>query len=63
MPLKFEIREVLRKLERAGLENMLPVWDDGRMIVEEGHIEGRIWKWGTRPNQNHERWNSPLKSC
>ena len=35
---KFEIREVLRKLERAGLENMLPVWDDGRMIVEEGHI-------------------------
>ena len=35
---KFEIREILRKLERAGLENMLPVWDDGRMIVEEGHI-------------------------
>ena len=38
VPPKFEIREVLRKLERAGLENMLPVWDDGRMIVEEGHI-------------------------
>ena len=38
LPSKFEIREVLRKLERAGLENMLPVWDDGRMIVEEGHI-------------------------
>ena len=38
LPPKFEIREVLRKLERAGLENMLPVWDDGRMIVEEGHI-------------------------
>ena len=35
---KFEIREILRKLERAGLENMLAVWDDGRMIVEEGHI-------------------------
>ena len=38
LPPKFEIREVLRKLERAGLENLLPVWDDGRMIVEEGHI-------------------------
>ena len=38
MPPKFKIRKVLRKLERAGLEHMLPVWDDGRMIVEEGHI-------------------------
>ena len=38
MPPKFEVREVLRTIERAGLENMLPVWDDGRMIVEEGHI-------------------------
>ena len=38
LPPKFEIRVVLRKLERASLENMLPVWDDGRMIVEEGHI-------------------------
>ena len=37
-PPKFEVREVLRTLERAGLENMLPAWDDGRMIVEEGHI-------------------------
>ena len=38
MPPKFEVREVLRTLERAGLENMLPVWDGGRIIVEEGHI-------------------------
>ena len=38
MPPKFEVREVLRTLERASLENMLPVWDDGRMIVEEEHI-------------------------
>ena len=38
MPPKFEIQEVLRKLERAGLENMLPVVEDGKMIVEEGHI-------------------------
>ena len=38
MPPKFEVREILRKLDRVDLENMLPVWDDGRMIVEEGHI-------------------------
>ena len=38
LPPKFEVREVLRTLEQEGLENMLPVWDDGRMIVEEGHI-------------------------
>ena len=35
---KFEVREALRTLERAGLQNKLPVWDDGRMIVEEGPI-------------------------
>ena len=35
---KFEVRDILRKLDQADLENMLPVWDDGRMIVVEGHI-------------------------
>ena len=38
MPPKFEVRDALRTLERAGLENKLPVWDDGRMIVNKGHI-------------------------
>ena len=38
MPPKFEVRDILRTLDQADLENMLPVWDDGRMIVEEGHI-------------------------
>ena len=38
MPPKFEVREVLKTLDREGLEHMLPVWDDGRMFVEEGHI-------------------------
>ena len=38
MPPKFEVRDALRTLERAGLENKLPVWDNGRMIVNEGHI-------------------------
>ena len=39
MPPKFEVREVLITVERTGLENMMPAWDDGRMIVEEGHID------------------------
>ena len=39
MPPKFEVRDILRTLDQANLENMLPIWDHGRMIVEEGHIE------------------------
>ena len=38
LPPKFEVREVLRKLEKGEFENMLPVWDVGRMIVNEGLI-------------------------
>ena len=38
MPPNFEVRDTLRTLDQTDLENMLPVWDDGRMIVEEGHI-------------------------
>ena len=38
MPPKFEVQEILRRLDQANLENMLPIWDDGRMIVQEGHI-------------------------
>ena len=38
MPPKFEVRDVLRTLEEAGLENKLPIYDDGRMILEEGHM-------------------------
>ena len=38
MPPKFEVRDVLRTLEEAGLENKLPIYDDGRPIVEEGHM-------------------------
>ena len=38
MPPKFEARNVLRTLEEAGLENKLPIYDDGGMIVEEGHM-------------------------
>ena len=38
VPPKFEVRDILRTLEQARLVNMLPVWDDGRMFVEEGHI-------------------------
>ena len=38
MPPKFEVRDILRTLKQANLEKMLPKWDDGRMIEEEGHI-------------------------
>ena len=38
MPPKFEVRDVLRTLEEDGVENKLPLYHDGRMIVEEGHV-------------------------
>ena len=38
LPPGYEVRKVLRALEQEGLENMLPVWDDGKMIMKEGHI-------------------------
>ena len=38
MPPKIEVRGILRTLEEAKLENKLPIWDDGRMIMEEEHI-------------------------
>ena len=38
MPPKFEVRDILRTLEEAELENKLLIYDDGRMIVQEGHI-------------------------
>ena len=38
MPPKFEVQDILRTLEEAELENKMPIWDDGKMIVEEGHI-------------------------
>ena len=37
-PPGYEVRNVLRALEQEGLENMLPIWDDGRMIMMEGHV-------------------------
>ena len=38
MPPKFEVQNILRTLGEAGLENKLPIYDDGRMIVQEGPI-------------------------
>ena len=53
-----------------------PVEDRFRMILERRRVESgeesmdetlsearEDMKWGTRPNQNHRRRNSPLKSC
>ena len=36
---KIEVRDILRTLDQANLENMLPIWDVGRMIVEERRDE------------------------
>ena len=38
MPPKYEIREVPKTLEKAGLESKLSIYDVGRMIVEEGYL-------------------------
>ena len=49
MPPKYDVREVLKNLEKAGLESKLPIYDDGRMIVEEGHLALKDeMKFGTR---------------
>ena len=60
MPPKFEVRDILRTLDQANLENMLPVWDDGRMIVKRQRVRPRyITSWkncGTR-------WSSSGNRC
>ena len=38
MPPKYDVWEVLKTLEKAGLESKLPIYDDGKMTVEEGHL-------------------------
>ena len=38
MPPKCEMREVIKTLEKAGLESSMPVWNNGRMVIQEGHI-------------------------
>ena len=40
MPPKYEIRDVNKVLERTGFENKEPIYDSGRMIVEEGQKDG-----------------------
>ena len=48
-PMYYEVREVLKILEKAGLESKLPIYDDGRMVVEEGHLALKDeMKFGTR---------------
>ena len=38
MPPRCNEREVKKVLERAGFENKDPLYDDGRMLVKEGHL-------------------------
>ena len=35
---KYEVREVIKLFERAGLEIQMPIYDSGRLIMEEGHL-------------------------
>ena len=37
MPHKYEVRDVLKTLEKAGLESRMPAWDKERVIMQEGH--------------------------
>ena len=37
MPPKYEVCEVLQTLEKSGLESKKPIWDNRRMIMQEGH--------------------------
>ena len=37
MPHKYEVRDVLKTLEEAGLESRTPAWDKERVIMQEGH--------------------------
>ena len=57
-PPGYEVRKVLRTLEKEGLENMLPIWDDGRMIVMEGHVAlVDDMKFATRKIRHPMAWN------
>ena len=38
MPPKYEVREMVKVLENAGFENKEPIYDSGRMIMEDGHL-------------------------
>ena len=52
MPPKYEVLEVLKTLEKAELESKLPIYDDGRMIVEESHLALKDdMRFSTRKNQ------------
>ena len=56
MPPKYVVREVLKTLEMAELESKLPIYDDGRMIVEEGHLALKDeMKFGTRKSRRQRK--------
>ena len=49
MPPKYDVRQLLKTLENAGLKSKLPIYDDWRVIVEEGHLALKDeMKFGTR---------------
>ena len=38
MPPKYEVREVIKVIEKAVLESKMTIYDSGRMIMEESHL-------------------------
>ena len=46
MPPRCDVRELNKVLERAGFENKDPIYDDGRIIVEEGHLGLKAESYG-----------------
>ena len=38
MPPMYEVREVTKVPEKAGLESKMPIYDSRRKIIEEGHL-------------------------
>ena len=47
MPPRCDVREFNSALEKVGFENKDPVNNDGRVIVEKGHL-GSEWRRSTR---------------
>ena len=61
MPPMYEVREVTKVPEKAGLESKMPIYDSRRKIIEEGHLALQDeMKCSTRKHlapMNWMRWN------
>ena len=65
MPPRCHVREVSKVLQRAWFEKKYPIYDDGRKIVEEGHLsliaESRCpWRKLLTPFGMERKWSSKM---